>query len=154
MKCCPVVCVLPDSDKFIEDLRAISLIIYEFCENYYNGNRTLRKSVNEILSYFPHLSSSCNKIHYRSLIHEFLNEGGARSVIGICWTSRLSNGTPFPWFFEAVNNQLLSLGFPSNRNILFLPYRQQCGFPVFEEGARFFFFARKCSSVLGHPLSI
>ena len=98
MKCCPVVCVLPDSDKFIEDLRAVSLSSYVFCENDYNGKRTLRTSVNEIMSYFPHLSSCFNKIHYsRSLIHEFLNVNGAtRSVIGICWTWYLSNGTPFP----------------------------------------------------------
>jgi len=73
MNCCPVVCVLPDSDKIVLDLRAVSLNIYEFCENGYSGKRTLRTSVNEIMSCFPHLSSYFDKIHYINLFHEILN---------------------------------------------------------------------------------
>jgi len=98
VKCCPVVCVLPNSDKCIEDLRAVSLNIYEFCKNGCIGKRTLRISVNEIMSYFLHLSSCFNKIHYRrSLIDEFLNvDGATRGVTGICWTWHPSNGTPLP----------------------------------------------------------
>jgi hypothetical protein len=102
---CPVLCGLPDSDKFVEDLRAISLNIYEFCKNCYNWKRTVRKSVNE--TYFLHLSSCFDKIHYRgNIFHEILNVNGAtRSVIGICWTWCPSNRTHSPRLFEAVNNQ-------------------------------------------------
>jgi len=96
MKRCPVVCILTDSDKFVEDLRAVSPNIYEFRENGSNGKRTLRASVNEIMLYFPHLSSCFHKIHYRSFFHEILEVNGAtRSVTGICWTWHPSNGTPF-----------------------------------------------------------
>jgi len=74
-----------DSDKFVEDLCAISLNIYEFCENGYNGKRTLRTSFNEIMSYFSNLSSFFHKIHYRSSFHEILDVNDAtRSVTEIC----------------------------------------------------------------------
>jgi hypothetical protein len=98
MKLCPVACVLSDSDKFVEDLRAVSPNIYEFCEN---GKRTLRTSVNEIMSYFPHLSSCFHKIHYRSFFHEILEIMALQEVrLEFAGPGILATGHPFSDFLK------------------------------------------------------